>query len=233
MRCDLRGSGRMMRLVAACALLPVMTAYADLSGGPVEGIAVDSSGKPIADAMVVVKWIASMAGAHGPWYPCYHVELVTTDAQGRFRIPRWSVSPRTQRLPDGIGFLNTVTLDKPIQTYAFAPGQFGAEQNWRSHETLRIEIKPFKGSNSDYLMELGSLDRFVSCAGNQKVMLPLLETMYRDAQSRATSKDDKVRLEGLLISLETAKYGQAAAEERRIKRLKEQLSAERDLGGRK
>ncbi|HSW82873.1 MAG TPA: hypothetical protein VLH12_05325 [Usitatibacter sp.] len=175
------------------------------------------------ETTVVVTWVGSMSGAHGPWYPCYHLELATTDAQGHFRVPRWKVATGSAGLPKDLGYLNTVTLDKPIQTYAFAPGHLGVEKDWRSGDTPRIEMRPFEGSPAEYFNALGGLHRnLFACATNEAVIVPLLEATYRDAERHASTPAEKAELEGLLVSVEIAKYGNDAAQERHRQRYIEQ-----------
>src|SRR5258705_13766622 len=61
-----------------------------LYGRPVRGIVIDAStSAPLVDATVVVKWIGSLSGVHGPSYPCYHVALATTGKDGSFYVPFW------------------------------------------------------------------------------------------------------------------------------------------------
>ena len=50
---------------------------------------VDGSGKPVADALVVVKWTLEKGKLHGYDYRTLHEAEVVSDAQGVFRVPAW------------------------------------------------------------------------------------------------------------------------------------------------
>lgn len=64
-----------------------------LSGEPVSGQVIDeSTGKPVADALVVVHWNGSWTRSTA----CYHVETARTDGNGKFQTSAWQTawSPR-------------------------------------------------------------------------------------------------------------------------------------------
>lgn len=50
---------------------------------------VDGSGKPVADALVVVTWKLEKGRFHGYDYKMLHEAEVVTDTQGVFRVPAW------------------------------------------------------------------------------------------------------------------------------------------------
>jgi hypothetical protein len=65
-------------------------------GKPVGGQVIErETGKPLADALVIVKWNTSAAreghGASGS--ACYHMEYAVTDKDGRFKTERWVIYP--------------------------------------------------------------------------------------------------------------------------------------------
>ena len=62
-------------------------------GGPVSGPVLDAdTGKPIADAIVVVSWASDPIG---PWAPtiCFHIETATSDRDGYYQVPMWWNTP--------------------------------------------------------------------------------------------------------------------------------------------
>jgi hypothetical protein len=65
-------------------------------GKPVGGQVIErETGKPLADALVIVKWNTSAArGGHGAsGSACYHMEYAVTDKDGRFKTERWVIYP--------------------------------------------------------------------------------------------------------------------------------------------
>jgi hypothetical protein len=71
-----------------------------LTGGPIDGVVLDETNlQPIANARVVVKWHGVLPTIHSNSVPCYHVELATTDANGRYHI---TAGLRTKGMPTGL-----------------------------------------------------------------------------------------------------------------------------------
>jgi hypothetical protein len=112
-----------------------------LSGGPVSGQVIDeTTGKPVADAIVVAHW-------HGSWTKivgesssaCYHVETARTDAEGEYQIAAWTRP----------WFVTDLRFTSDGQTYdIYKPGYWRGSNDTAAPKTLYIA--PFKGSKEAY-----------------------------------------------------------------------------------
>jgi len=72
-------------LVVALTLMPLQACSA--ISGPISGVVVDqTTGTPVADAIVVVRWHASRINSSS----CNHVATARTDANGRYHIAAWA-----------------------------------------------------------------------------------------------------------------------------------------------
>ncbi len=65
-----------------------------VSGDAMEGRVIDdATDKPIPGALVIAEWSADIGGPVQSSRVCFHLEVATTDVNGRYRIPRWSRPP--------------------------------------------------------------------------------------------------------------------------------------------
>jgi hypothetical protein len=82
------GHAKALWAAGLCAL--ALFSYA-LSGESFSGRVIDeSTGKPVADAIVVIHWIGSWTKIFGESSSaCYHVETARTDPNGNFRMAAW------------------------------------------------------------------------------------------------------------------------------------------------
>lgn len=79
-------------------ILSLVTLTACVSAGKVwpeqSGIVLDGDTlQPIEGAIVVARWIGTLSLLVDSQTTCYHVESVTTDARGRYRIAAWAKLP--------------------------------------------------------------------------------------------------------------------------------------------
>lgn len=120
-----------------------------LSGGPIDGVVIDeSTGKPVADAIVLVHW-------YGSWTQivaesrsgCHHAETARTDADGRFHIDRWT---RDWRMSD------LLFTSRGLGWMVYKPGYWDNTPTVPPTPDTKYII-PFKGTKAEYFNKvLGS-----------------------------------------------------------------------------
>ena len=135
------------RIVVSAVVL--LSACTEISGGPVEGQLTDiATGTPISGASVLVKWDMATGGLlGGTHYVCYRVEFATTDANGNYRVPPWTI--KLARDENGsqmrvLPFNQTVSM----QVNALKPGYLGGSAGVGGTER-RIDLKAIKFAGSD------------------------------------------------------------------------------------
>jgi hypothetical protein len=99
-------------------------------GKSVSGQVVErETGKPLPDALVVVRWKTSVANSHGGvTSACYHIEYAITDKGGRFSTERWAIQPNdfdfgVQKSRRQLGGIIAVVK----------PGYVAAASDWPNH----------------------------------------------------------------------------------------------------
>ncbi|MDH4191278.1 MAG: hypothetical protein OEW21_13890 [Betaproteobacteria bacterium] len=68
----------------------LLSACVGISGGPVSGrVLEEDSGKPIAGAIVVVRWFGVVGGMGHGGKVCYHVAATLSRDDGSYLVPEW------------------------------------------------------------------------------------------------------------------------------------------------
>ncbi|MES2999883.1 MAG: hypothetical protein V4787_04270 [Pseudomonadota bacterium] len=132
-----------MMAALAIASLQACSAYR----GPVIGVVVDqATGKPVADAIVVMRW-------HGNWTKifgesssaCYHVETARTDAEGRYRIAAWTRA---------WSFSDLRFTSAGVDYHAYKPGYITIFKEGTIALPSRIVVAPFTGTKDEYFAQV-------------------------------------------------------------------------------
>ena len=83
------------RLFCALALLSASCTLM-VSGCEMNGRVVDSeTGAPVPGALVIAQWSGDVGGPVQSSHVCFHLEVATTDVEGRYHIPSWARRPVT------------------------------------------------------------------------------------------------------------------------------------------
>jgi hypothetical protein len=221
MECEVTNMKRVIGALLLCAA-PLVASCSEIRGGPFEGVVIDEvSRRPVEGATVVVKWLAAMSGANGPWYPCYHVEVATSDREGRFRVAPWIVNTQEHDaapLIKNLSAINTSKLDKPIETFVYAPGLSGPEKAWAKRDTAIVPVHRFDGSESERIEMLYQLGEKVSGCVGGKILTPTRTRMYEEAKAAARTPPDRRRADGILAGIEVTEFGPQVARERSAER---------------
>jgi hypothetical protein len=173
-----------LALLAALCLVSLQACSA--TGGPASGVVIDeATGKPVADAIVVVRW-------HGNWTKvfgesssaCYHVETARTDANGRYQIAAWSTS---------WSFSDFRFTPAGVDYHAYKPGYVTVFREAANVSPARIAIAPFKGTKDEYFEQVLSL-RTWACPGagaSRTSLRQFYAAAARDAAALAETQNQK------------------------------------------
>ena len=120
MACD--GMNRTFRRML-CILAAVVTGCTlVVNGRAMDGRVIDKqTGKPIPGALVIVEWSGAVGGPVQSSRVCFHLEVVSTDADGRYHVPAWSRSPASDA--EG-GFFGIRNVEVTRRTYKAGYEQF-------------------------------------------------------------------------------------------------------------
>lgn len=152
-----------------------------------EGMVVEEgTGKPVAGAFVIAKWTHNGGNPVGTNTTCPHVEVVMTDANGRYKIPAIFIS----------SFFGTYR-----KVYAFKTGledvtALNQNESWRS-----LRMAPFKGTAEE---RLASYDRYGYLEGCGKAeeytpkLIPLYRAIHEEAKALGVTSSKEKELEGSL-----------------------------------
>jgi hypothetical protein len=206
-------------LLAACTMKKSV-----LTGGPVDGVVVDATTQqPIAGAMVLVKWRGVLPTIHSNSVPCYHAELATTDAQGRYHINSWRVETKGH-----VEWMAHISQTGPVEPVAYKAGyRMSARQQ---EDTMGVLMDPVRGTT---LQRLGYLaaeldDRQLACDADEKTQIPIYRAAYEEGARLAQTPTEQRIVDSLLVVLESAQFGNSEALDRKTQRKLERLEQEED-----
>jgi hypothetical protein len=156
-----------------------------LSGGPVSGQVIDeTTGKPLADAIVVVHWRGSWTKIVGESNSgCYHVETARTDAQGKYQIPAWTRA----WTPSDLRF------SSDEQTYDVYKAGYTRAVSHHGLAPQAFSMEPYKGSVAYYFEHVLSAP-YWNCIGagaSGKNEYRLFRAMAIEAAALAESSAQK------------------------------------------
>ena len=185
----------------------------ELTGDAVDGVVVDATTQqPIPGAMVLLKWRGVLPTVHSNSVPCYHAELATTDAQGRFHTNAWRVETK-----DHVDWLGYVTPREPPEPVAYKPG-YAMPRRYQD-DPRRVLLEPFLGTTLERLDYMtGPFDRQLICEADNKTIIPAYQAAYAEAQSIAQTPQELALVDTLLTALESAQYGNSIALDRKAQR---------------
>ncbi len=207
---------RILQLLSASILsIYVLTLCAAPSAfTPKKGVVLDWETKePIAGAIVVAQWQGYRSAIVQTYSVCYHVESVTTDEQGHFRLPVYldhAFSVQEKHVMIFIyktGFKRSVDEDNYVRNF-YKEGLYYQEKDNRTGED-RI----------DYLLKFspvcGARD------GSKVNYSDLYGALYDEADRLATTREEKLKTLYLLRNFEKVTIGSDEAWERFHRRKRE------------
>lgn len=173
--------------LAGLALMLVSLDACSLSSGPIDGQVLDeTTGKPVADAIVVVTWTGDWTKIFGESSSsCYHAETARTDANGKYHIAGWS---RPWSLSD------LRVSARPPLFEAYKAGY--TRPNTSSNKPETVLVVPFKGTKDEYFDQLVRAMTPCSGAGDSgKNLYRLHSAIAEEARKTAQTPRQKAHAE--------------------------------------
>lgn len=168
------------------ALMVISYRACSLSDSAIDGIVLDeATGKPVADAIVVVNWDGDYWAGAGRRFICYHVETAVTNEAGKFHIEGWSM---------GISFDNFSITPRHVRAEAFKPGYVRSTNI--EDKPKKIFIRPFGGTKEEYFEFLDALVGSNYCVGryagaSSRHLYRLYKRVAAEAEGIAETKKQK------------------------------------------
>lgn len=162
-----------------------------LSSDPIEGQVLEAgTKKPLAGAIVVIRWEGTSSQIAESKTVCYHVETATTDAQGNYRTPAWRKFKLTGEFM-GLGFTpgaKDITAYKPGYSEHW-PAGYDRTEDYKKNVRY---LEPFKGTGDERLKYLMNLSYGADCYGaNEKPLFALQKALYQEAKRLAVTPQDQ------------------------------------------
>lgn len=195
--------------VALLACVPLMACAP--SGGPIEGqVLEENTKKPIAGAIVVVRWIGNIPAFAESKMTCVQVESAVTDEQGKYRISSWRKSSSGWPVLD---LQAVATAYKRGYGLPTAPSQ-------KDQDVLLKLFNGTQGERLEYLLRVSSATRCGTADESEKNLFPLKRALYQEGAAIASTKEDQEKVETLLFGLESLEFGSIEALNRMTERRK-------------
>ena len=176
-------------LVYLLAIFPLTacgTGKAELSSGPISGQILEApTKKPIAGAIVLVRWQGVYSQVVDTKTACYHVETATTDAEGRYQTAPWKEPTRGSAFSLGPRMIDAY---KAGYESHWPPG-FDRTQDYKQNIYY---LAPFKGAREERLKYLERMLEATRCGSqneSERNLYALFHAMYEEAKTIAATKE--------------------------------------------
>ena len=163
--------------------------------GPIDARVTDAvTHAPVNGAIVVARWERGHSSIAAGWESCEHIQVVVTDAQGRYHIDRWSHFDNPLEWFSAGRFHLEVHAYRAGMIYPLPPVLIFDERNGD------LQLVPYEGSQPAHMNYLWH-EATVYCGysgTDAKILRPLREAVYVEAQTIATdSANDKNMLSAI------------------------------------
>lgn len=213
-------------LISALVLGSTITACgkSHLSGGPYEGLVRDkATGGPVAEALVLVRWMGTVDAMHSSSARCYYHEVVRTGVDGRFVVKPWKVSTARNGDPTWLPHVDPLRVEELV----FKPGYRDHFVKGGKRDPMKIELEAFDVQPNEQIEFLSQLRYQGMCDGHSaKFELPWLQALAAEAiaiegRARGQLTDWSRKLVGsVVLSSDEVEFGDAEAKRRRVERAK-------------
>lgn len=193
-------------LLIGLGLLVFITACAAFSDKePIQGHVVEEgTNKPVPGAIVVARWKEGRSLYVDSQTVCVHVESTTTDAQGRYQIPRYKGNVPSHVDSYKLGYERSDTYYK---TKAYL-----------EHKDILKSFTRTREERFAYLKRIEYATRCPHAKESEKNMLLFYRALYDEARDLTVTKDDQKIADGFLSNIEVIELGYDAAMKRAIER---------------
>ncbi|MDH4191280.1 MAG: hypothetical protein OEW21_13900 [Betaproteobacteria bacterium] len=168
----------------------LLSACVGISGGPVSGrVLEEDSGKPIAGAIVVVRWFGVVGGMGHGGKVCYHVAATLSRDDGSYLVPEWY--ERENRYGWGMGH-------REYYVIAYKAGYGWPRQPSQDQEISLLA--PFKGTVEERFKYFDSVTSNTRCSHHAEIRKHLYwpwMTLYEEASGIAVTAEQKRNAEWL------------------------------------
>ena len=172
---------------AAAALLLISLKAFSLSGGPISGQVIDTStGKPVADAIVVAYWRGDVSKIVESGTICLHVDTARTGVDGRYQIPGWSLPWSWRNL--------RVTTRVPT-TKVYKAGYF--RDSIQTEKPGELVVRPITGTKAE---QFESLIHAPGCADggeSRKSLYQVYMLIAQEAEALAETREQTRGIENI------------------------------------
>jgi hypothetical protein len=153
----------------------------------------------------LIKWRGTLPTIHSNSVPCYHVELATTDENGRYHTNAWFIWTK-----DHAPWVAQISQTGPIEGVIYKRG-YAMPSRYQGNPA-RILAEPFKGTTQERLNYLvGPFDRDIMCDADDKSQIPIYQAAYEEGKANAQSIEELELVDTLLTGLEAAQFGNSIA----------------------
>lgn len=208
----MKGFMTTLRRLALATVMCLPLTACGVSSGPIDGTIIDeATGKPIADAIVLVTWEGSIPAVVEQHRVCVHVMSTITDGQGRYHFDGWSKKANFGPVP--------VTVLQPL-LFAYKPGyEWSDRPSEADSNKLYLALSKATGDErAAFLFRVLDNSRCNTRDSSEKNRLPLLQSVEREAGTLIQAKDKQRLLEAILFEKEVAQFGDEEAQRRYLER---------------
>lgn len=196
-----------------------------LSGGPYEGLVRDVEGRPVADALVLVKWMGTTPSMHSSRALCYYLALTRTRPDGRFHVPAWNVAtPEKGRDPTWLRHVDPLHVEEMVykSTYVDDIGR------GRARDPMSIRLGPAAAAPDDRAEHLYELMGRSTCEGDSpKKALPWAKALAEEGRwligedrSASLSTNARRQISALIFNEDFLTFGDDEARRRLGERMR-------------
>lgn len=198
---------KLLRTILLMLTLLPLTACG-LSSDPIEGQVLEAgTKKPLAGAIVVIRWEGTSSQIAESKTVCYHVETATTDAQGHYRTPAWRKIKLVGEFM-GLGFTpgaKDITAYKPGYAEHW-PAGYDRTEDYQKNVRYLETFKGTSGERFKYLERYSGMQCGVPEDYGPK-LVPLYKAIYDEAKLLAVTKQEKQLANNRLRDLEELQLG--------------------------
>jgi len=197
-----------VRLLAAPTLLVATACATGLPAEPIGAQVLDSeTSQPLQGVTIVGQWIGTVGGFGHSSTRCYHVNVSSSDAGGKFSL---------QGAEDERKYAHG---DHYTRLYSYSDGYRGLDGFYTVEQPAPKThlLQRYVGSANERLEYLIRLHGLLACGaqdGSEKNLLPVYKLLYREALSIASGPEEKKKAERIRFSIDSLKLGFPEAQKR-------------------
>lgn len=210
----MKGFMTTLRRLALATVMCLPLTACGVSSGPIDGTIIDeATGKPIADAIVLVTWEGSIPAVVEQHRVCVHVMSTITDSQGRYHFDGWSKKANFGPVP--------VTVLQPL-LFAYKPGYEWSDRP-SGADSNKMYLAPSKATGDEraaFLLRVIDNSRCDARDPSERSRLPLLRALEHEAETLSLSKNKGDFIDAIRFEREIIELGYEEAERRYIGREK-------------